>query len=619
LLTAPSAPEAYIDSQVPAQSRFTGAQSLSQARRASLLWLSPVLYLLLVVSARAEYSIPASNRIDWYSYVGVPGGIPYYSDIHTDLTGTIDATGVDNEITDIQNAINAADTAGWAKVVVLPAGTIRVQGTLHMKNGVVLRGTGTNTLINIQGTVSFSDGGGWVSKSVLATSSTNGSTNIFTTASVGSDIVNGSVVWIDQLNDTTFVFAEGWELDSPATCGYCDDPVNTGARVMGQSFTVKSVSNGTNITFYPPLVWDWSNTPQIRYRATLSGTNNARTWAGLENLKFNNQLSPNNNIVNMTGAAWCWVSNCWFTIHGNEVAAILLQNAHQNKIVHNWADNGNGNTDAMFLYEFIRNGFNHIENNIGYHIKSFLFASGVNCGSTWTYNSLVINTNASTQLVGDYYHHGGHPIFALREGNYGWRILYDSIHGTGSHITTWRNWMRGRDTWTTYGMGCYWNDSTNWFGHFIGNVAWYRGVAQNAPTAFNAVNTTFRWGYSGYNDIPDSVNKAKNTVHGFYDFLSGTNAVVYKPGEDATIPASAIYTNKPAWFGILPWPPFAMEGIPADTNSIQLTNSPSGYRFVYATDPPADGEGEPEPPPAGVYPKGRATGRIKSAGRITFK
>ena len=89
-------------------------------------------------------SFPTNRIATWAGNAGVQGGIPNVTTIFTNLTPA-------NSLADINNAINRCPSN---QVVMLGAGTYNLSGgiTIIQRNGVVLRGQGTNTLLVFNGT-----------------------------------------------------------------------------------------------------------------------------------------------------------------------------------------------------------------------------------------------------------------------------------------------------------------------------------------------------------------------------------------------------------------------------------------------------------------------------------
>src|SRR6185436_1831094 len=82
-------------------------------------------------------AIPPDRRIAWKP--GIPGGIPR----RTQVCATINAASYGNGTTDATSAIQAAiDACPEGQVVRIPAGSYRLNDTLQISKGIVLRGDG---------------------------------------------------------------------------------------------------------------------------------------------------------------------------------------------------------------------------------------------------------------------------------------------------------------------------------------------------------------------------------------------------------------------------------------------------------------------------------------------
>jgi hypothetical protein len=102
--------------------------------KSTIRWLALLLSIVLPLPAQAIYELPSERTIEWSAGLDSVGGIPVYPSVTCDgldPSGSVDNTSLIN--TCISNA--APDTA-----VFIPAGVYLVNGTIHMKSRVVLRG-----------------------------------------------------------------------------------------------------------------------------------------------------------------------------------------------------------------------------------------------------------------------------------------------------------------------------------------------------------------------------------------------------------------------------------------------------------------------------------------------
>ena len=108
-------------------------------------WVVQVICWLFGVWGSFSFAdiIPANRAAVWQGNAGVDGGIPNVTTIYATLTTA-------NTLADINNAIQNCPSN---QVVQLGAGTYNLAGgiTLIQRNGVVLRGQGTNTILKFTG------------------------------------------------------------------------------------------------------------------------------------------------------------------------------------------------------------------------------------------------------------------------------------------------------------------------------------------------------------------------------------------------------------------------------------------------------------------------------------
>jgi chitodextrinase len=551
--------------------------------------------------------IQPTNRVDWAAVAGVEGGIPARAVFQT-MTG-IDNTGATSVLGPLQSAINSCPAN---QTVLLPPGTFRIDGSLQMKSRVTLRGSGPNTILKTSGQILFSGGGGRIT--VNAVSGYNRGSTSITLAAAPADLTVGSTILVSELNNPTFVTPYGFELSgSPSFAPYLDEP-DGGTRIRGQMVRVTSIA-GAVVGFTPALYSDFgaSRAPRVEYRAALTSGPNLLVYSGVQDLTIDNSSST---MVKFEFSQNCWVSNVVFNIRTRDIPSVQGIGTHRINVQHCTFTGFTPSASAVVPY--VKNEGWLVENNIFNAVNQSFVVVGFGGGHVFAYNYTHSITNSTSAMISEVVGHGGHPQFLLFEGNVMWKFHADSIHGSASHWTLFRNQIKGRKPGSTFGHGMIWIDHTNYFMQTVGNVLGYSNMItsdtgwtydyESNPGGGNAPSGVilYRYGLSGYNQHT-SDPKAKSTTlrHGNYDYLR--NTVEWDPGiADQNIPTSLYLTQRPGWYGNLSWPPFGPD-VPGYARMI-----PAEYRFLNGgAEPPADGaDTTPPSTPNGLGATAAGTSQI---------
>jgi hypothetical protein len=543
---------------------------------------------MITIGADARI-IPADRSIDWnLDIVGVPGGIPNRATIYA----AIDAAAYGNGTTDASTVINTAISRCPAnQVVYLPAGTYRVNKTIHLsKSAMTLRGAGMGKTV-ILGQVPSGDGiiampqnDAMSTERSMLGGYTKGSTRIV--VDNPANIAVGSILKLFQANDPELV----WSPHNEKDC-------------LQQRVVVTAV-NGTAIDFFPPLVWTYSSTLNPRWRYMFPS--NGISFTGIEELTIergaSNMTAQN---VWFLGTYACWVknvesSNCedqHFLFTG------CLRNEIRGSYMHETTTANEGY--GIILYGGIwsdNTGF-LIEDNIATRLFVFIGLDKT-VGSVIAYNyAWDMHTNVwDKQTAAFSPNHMPHSIMNLWEGNIGQQYQDDGYHGSCSHQTVFRNWFNGLHPTYTQNRKMIDLCRYSYFNNIVGNVlACPEWVPEMYEMTGNDVgynrSCVYRLGYphmgnNGYVDgYPPSGSlladgtfdsdgrsghdpKVKATLlrHGNYDYQ--TKSTVWDPAiADQNLPASLYRSSKPDWFGEVPWPPIGPD-VPGLVNKI-----PAQLRF----------------------------------------
>ena len=585
-----------------------------------------------------------TRAIDW-TQSGIPGGIPTNQ---TQCGATILAATYGNGSSDasaaVQSALNACGgSAGSQKYVLLGAGTFRMNSGVKVPSYTTLRGSGAQqTILNMQNSSGIDVGtGNWQAYPNTATvainsGSTAGSTSL--TLASGSGISAGMYLLITELNDPTFVSITSSQGGSCTWCG----GLWGSERTRGQIVEVTAV-NGAVVSISPALYSTFSRTPWAQPFSM------AYKYVGVENLQvYDNNLHGgyNGDNIGFFMCAYCWIK-------GVESNGTSINNDHvdiyysyRNEVRDSYfvgcTTHGPGSADCdVFLGE--KTSGTLIENNIIERTHGAVEIDWGSAGNVVAYNYATGQFDASdtTVTMMDMAMHGAHPQFTLIEGNSFAAIYPDSIWGTSSHTTLFRNWARGTTLIcppATNGRNNFncasgsWSVSSNRAIQFAAIVdsasgtltgSMYANIVGNVSGSPNAVNDTYRSGgdsctacivspasrnYSnatydlvfGYGSTGDGTGYCTSRatcppytsafLHGNY--TNATSSIqVWASGVTQTLPASFFHSAKPAWWGSLPWPAIGPDvtGGTGPGGHVSLTAANPAHACYNSTAKVADG------------------------------
>jgi hypothetical protein len=568
-----------------------------------ICWGVAILLVSLLSGSAVADIIPATRRIAWEGNVGIPGGIPSRTTVFANVKNApYNAAGDDlaDDTSAIQAAFNACPSN---QVVYIPAGVYRLNRGLTITNSyTTVRGAGpgltvidayssSNVSVFAFGPPAYVHLGPFLN---VTNGAIKGSTNI--SLSTLTNVATGCYLRIDELNDTNFVTPLGYE----GNCTWCSR--NNGTRCLGQIVEVTSI-NGNSIGFNPPIYWTYQDAllPQV------CPFNAGIKYAGVEDLTVRCNNTGYSQNFRMEGAAYCWLRNVEGDYADGDHADIY--NSFRCEVRDSYFHDGfkhtsgQADTDVMLA---THTSACLIENNIFWRLHASVILNWGAAGNVIGYNYLANNfdqysTNATMQ---DMSAHGAHPMFNLWEGNFGVKFDPDSIWGSSSHGTVFRNvftgvsWadgpLTGRGAVGTNGWYLYQKpraiclESSSWYYNIVGNVLGCSYYTNSAPhptgvymLAFPQVEGyetpyIFMLGYvnpGGTNGA--NTNTAFTTlIHGNWDWA--TQSRKWDPGiVDTNLPSSCYLTGKPVWFGDRPWPPIE----PSQPLQAVATNLPAGYRL----------------------------------------
>ena len=169
--------------------------------------------------------------------------------------------------------------------------------------------------------------------------------------------------------------------------------------------------------------------------------------------------------------------------------------------------------------------------------------------------------------------HAPHPMMNLWEGNVGYQVTGDFIHGSSSHNTVYRSVSRGwqRESITANNNAVSFatrNTCMNLLGCVLGTEGRSDRYEVLPGEPYDNTEVVI-WALGIMHGVDDPEVAATLLRHGNWDYVTGD--AVWNPDiENRNLPASLYLTEKPAWFGDAPWPPIGpdvpnlAEPIPAE-------------------------------------------------------
>ncbi|MBI5536355.1 MAG: right-handed parallel beta-helix repeat-containing protein [Deltaproteobacteria bacterium] len=504
--------------------------------------------------------IPADRRTDWQP--GIEGGIPSRTTICANVKTQHGAIG--DGITDDSQAFQAAiASCPEGQVVLIPSGTYRLNDSLLVEKGIVLRGEGpSNTKLLFYGAAATSDRGYihlgdlWDNNSnyTAVTQATKGSATLAVAATSGFS--EGGYVFIDQIDDPSFVTIHG----IGGTCDWCGSR-NGQSRALTQMMKITGVgTNSLTVDPAPYLTYSSAFSPEIYKPLKVTAE------AGIEDLYIEDASGgASRDNIRLKNCARCWVRN----IESNRVQEhhILAQQCYRCEIrdsyIHDAHVFGGGQGYGILLS--MATTATLVENNILYDLHCpGMIASGPS-GNVMAYNySLKTHGTQDNWSYGSFTDHAAHPHMNLFEGNVGHSFGADFYWGSASHQTVYRNHFDMADPGKTAGLQGVRVDKYNYFFNIVGNVLGAPGTQgvyefPGAATCDVFVKAAFVLGYeSSCSAATDPQVLATLLRHGNYDGITQTTQWD-STNADHTLPPSLYHSSKPAFFGCRRWPPIGSD------------------------------------------------------------
>jgi hypothetical protein len=536
--------------------------------------------------------------IDWSRagvYENEVKGIPDYpiGVICAPPAYAVDPTGVSDSAAGINAAISACPPG---QAVLLPAGTYRVNSTISLKSRCVLRGAEPFTVTPLTKIISygnhdivrmFGTSAAEIVRTIVSGFGKDSDTITLASGDVSGFAVN-DIVLIDELNDGV----ERTNTGNSGTCTWCGR--ENGTRSMAELKRIKSINTAANtVTFTRSLYYNYEAAyiPQMLRKVGSGAIYNA----GLESIHLeqatgDTSVSDGNGVQIRYGYHnWVYrveisgvkVDCCCLTYGslGNEVRECYF---HDTPAGSNMGSHGYG----LDLYGWPTD--NLLINNIltKLHSPCTLGSAGA-CGNVIAYNYTLNNIHDANNdwFLKSTGAHGSHTHMNLVEGNITTKLGYDFIWGSGSNGVNLRNWVTGIPTYwdpsvgawhtVTQAMSTIYCAQANHYNSFVGNVIGYDGMhlahgaaVEPYPLDGNGDVTIWRLGYwsEASTGMPADPRSASTLIrHGNYNYISRTTDWE-STISDRVIPNSYFLTEKPAWFGTVPWPPIGPDRTPMVTD-----------------------------------------------------
>jgi hypothetical protein len=534
--------------------------------------------------AEPTYAIIPQNReaTNWWRTAGASP-----TTRSTVYTNVVTAGAIANDLTDdssiIQACINACPSN---QVVYIPSGRYVMESTITMDdNGITLRGDGpgytagstilawTNTslsagiLVTHSGASMSDSGRSWTA------GFTRGTTNI--TIASGADYPSvGDVICMDQ--ETCLpAFEDGHTYHSR----------DSGHRVMQQFAKVYSVAT-TSVTLDRGLVTDFTNTATAE---VVWFTPTKRVSIEQITLDTQGLSSGNRYPLAMNYSDQCWATNIECRYGG--YANVYFDRVIDCELTHSYMHELQQYAQRSAGIDIREAHGCKIEDNIFVTLTTPIYVGGPGSHNVYAYNYMTncVFTPDADWMTPAMGLHSAHNWFLLFEGNKGWQIDCDNLHGSASHCTFHRNSISGYQANKDNFAFPFSAETTNWFMNVVGNAlgtSGFHDLYKAAKASYGSSMPIYRLGFNAADSTWDSTDDpdVDNTIliHGNYDTVTSTNSgIVWGTNSNHTLLNSYYLSSKPSWFGNLTWPQFNSSSVTAA--ALDPTNIPAGYRYIYGS------------------------------------
>jgi hypothetical protein len=492
--------------------------------------------------------------------------------------------------------INAAlGSCAAGQSVYLEPGTYTVAGTIHIPSNVTLRGAGADqTILNATGAgeavIALGSGGVPFRPRVIQPAPSAGAAQIELVSASG--VVPGSFLAIAERNDPAYVTSAG----SGGNCNWCDGGWSKdGSLARGQIVQVTAVA-GNSVSVSPALYSAYSRDPiAVPFDMAVLA-------AAVEDLQVraNNTGYGANFLLDM--CAGCWLRG----VESNYADGdhVSIQWGYRDEVRDSYFSNaflhvpGAHDSDIQLA---LKTSASLIENNIIERTHESVMLEWGAAGNVIAYNYMMgeFDSDAPNVVIGGVDYHGAHPQFNLLEGNVLTAIYADSVWGSSSDTTAFRNWVVGTNrvysplhgrgavdcsgSASHYGFQAaraiqlsYTSSRNDLIGNVIGSsqMQSLRGYSQplnqigtleypQKRIYEEAVGITFGYGSANDDASGDGCGGGKPPCHApdnsttdllYGNFNHAGGGVSWVPDMPHALPASFYLPGKPSWWGGLPFP-----------------------------------------------------------------
>lgn len=341
----------------------------------------------------------------------------------------------------------------------------------------------------------------------------------------------------------------------------------------------------------------------------------ATKYAGVENLQiYANHTGAGSDIV-MNQCAYCWVKGVEDNYTDGDHVDVSL--GYHDEIVNSYFSNAFLHTPGQYDSDIALKSNSTgvlVQNNIIERNHVSVMLEWGAAGNVIAYNYMFGNFDgggAPYALFASLDMHGAHPEFNLMEGNIQSAYTEDSIHGSSSDNTSFRDWQKGttkvcnprtgRGTVTCAPMGDYYSNPgvngwwavhqnyaydlgidiscSNLVGGILGSQTMANLKIENDSTPMPQVNEavavcgpspcgsgsrvdgdgayaiTLGYWQDNNGSSPYGTLTPYHTLFEHGEYTSPSGAVTWASGVPQSLPASFYLSAKPNWFGDVPFPP----------------------------------------------------------------
>ena len=560
--------------------------------------------------------------IDW-STAGV-GTIPARATFCAQLTATATLAKI--------NAALASCPSG--ETVSLAAGTYSISGPLHVPSNVTLRGAGADkTILNATGSgeavVLLGSGSVALQPRVISGGGTTGSSEVVLASTAGVSV--GKFLVITETNDPSYVTSAG----SGGNCNWCDGNFSTtGLYAKGQIVAVTAIS-GNTVTFAPALYTNYTHAPiAVPFSASAS-------YAGVEDLQVRANNTGYTANFAMDVCAYCWIR----AVESNYADGdhVMVSWGFHDEIRDSYFSNAYLHVPGTYDSDIrlaTKTTASLLENNIIERTHGAVMLQWGAAGNVIAYNYSTgeFDSGSPNVVIGGVDYHGAHPQFNLLEGNVMATFYADSVWGSSSETTAFRNWFigtnhvcapaTGRGTVNCSGKNGYYtfqaaravqNSYLSTRNFFIGNLLGSsqmqsltklnKPISQTSRVEYPAVRAyeaaqLWSFGYGSEGDdglgtgcgggIPPCHlygNSALQLLHGNYESLG--KITLWASGTIQVLPPSFFQSSKPAWWGTLPYPSIGPDVTGGTGPGSHSFGNPAQYCYTKIMGGTDGGQGSP--------------------------